>query len=592
MDIMSKIDSKDALLQVLQTATTSELYHLTRIGSLCDDGGVLNEPCTGRLIYEIGQTNELMPSADAPAFDGYDFANNLSVAYNSGSDIDDSDKRSALRIANTLAYMREAMPESAFWVWRENARFVLEYYKPPAFLATLRKIGKDNPHLWWHFPHVSTEDPTMVAYTPSPEYGKRDRQVRTKVGRYLTQFYGETLTQNQIRSLADGVKQLDFHMSKDADDFEAIYSIREDECGLSSCMQGDVYSFDSEIHPARVYASGDFALAWLTDRVLNDRVVARAIVAFPDDPAKAHFVRVYGDESNALHDMLLERDYPKESVYLHSPRLLVVEHDDGQYVMPYIDGGNKFVSMHRIDGKRYWLVANSDGENRSSATNTNGLTERMGGRCEVCGDYTEEDEDDMAYSDYHGIRIGRCCSDQYLWAHSRRGNEDHIESDSCVYCETDGEHYHDQYLDYYDIVYCEHESEYRHIDECVRDPSGEWMSKDNAIEVINNTEGEVYFHESDVDSAVGVVVVAPDTVEGFPYQTIVWGDDMPELFAEAYLNAPRFMDDYGNERVVGFTTLRDLVRSYGDKEGASRAFRYMTNFRTHYFYHATFQALR
>jgi CBS domain-containing protein len=118
------------------------------------------------------------------------------------------------------------------------------------------------------------------------------------------------------------------------------------------------------------------------------------------------------------------------------------------------------------------------------------------------------------------------------------------------------------------------------------------MRTDDAIEVINNAEGQVYFHESDADSAVGVVVVAPDTVEGFPYQTIVWGDDMPELFAEAYLNAPRFMDDYGNERVVGFVTLRDLVRSYGDMEGASRAFRYMTNFRTHYFYHATFQALR
>jgi hypothetical protein len=70
---------------------------------------------------------------------------------------------------------------------------------------------------------------------------------------------------------------------------------------------------------------------------------------------------------------------------------------------------------------------------------------------------------------------------------------------------------------------------------------------------------------------------------------------MPELFAEAYLNAPRFTDDYGNERVVGFTTLRDLVRSHGDIVSASRAFRDLTNFRVRHFvaiYNATLQALR
>jgi hypothetical protein len=368
-------------------------------------------------------------------------------------------------------------------------------------------------------------------------------------------------------------------MSKERSDFEDIYSTPEGDCDLQSCMQGGEHHFDSHCHPCVTYASGDFAITWLTDRVMDDRMVARAIVAFPDSTDKAHFVRVYGNEADRLHDMLVERGYAKRSSYDDNPRLLCIEDDDDRYVLPYVDGSDRRVSLHHIDGKKYWLIGSSSGEYEQYASNTNGLSEEVGETCGHCGDRVRGDRDNMTYSDYHDIHIGDCCIDDFRYAYTRNGNQDYINADECAYCETDNEYYHERYLDHYDIVYCEHEGEYRQLDECVRISGGDWTCVDNAVKVLDSSGDDTYFHETDEYQIDKVTVVTPETVDGYAYTVLVLTDDMPEAFATAYADAPRFTDDYGNERVAGFVTLRDLVRSYGNLVDGLYAFRTLTGFR-------------
>jgi hypothetical protein len=598
MDIMNKITSKEELLQVLHAKATDPHNHgdVYRVLRLADTAGLTSEPTILYAMHSIltDEQRENMPVFDQPFESLAKVLDRVGEeAYKDAPTDMSYEDREVFRMQAMLAYMQGELPESSYWVWRETARFQFGEYTAPIFIEQLRILGKRNESLWWHFPHISTEEPTMVAYTPSPDYGQRDRQVRTKVGRYLTQFYGKVLTENQIRSMANGVKQLQFHISKERRDFEAIYSLPEDECNLQSCMQGDAYHFDSHCHPCITYASGDFAITWLTDRVMDDRVVARAIVAFPDNPDNAHFVRVYGAEADALHDMLVERGYARRNSYTDNPRLLCIEDDDDRYVLPYVDGSDRTVSIHHIDGKNYWLVGNGSGDNVQYASHTNGLSEETGETCGHCGDRVRCSVDDMSYSEYHDRHIGECCIDNYRYAYSRNGNQDWIEEESCVYCESDGEYYHDQYLDQHDIVYCEYEGEYRHLDECVRGAGGDWMYVDSAVKVLDSSGDETYFHETDEYQIDKVTVVPPDTVDGYPYTVFVLTDDMPEAFADAYANAPRFTDDYGNERVAGFITLRDLVRSNGTLVAGLYAFRMMTGFRVypHRLPHATAQSL-
>jgi hypothetical protein len=587
MNIMDKITSKEALLQVLQNHATNPSNHgdVHRVLRLSDTGGLTSEPT---IFYAMNATLSTDERENTPVFNqsleslGHIIDKLNDEAYKDApTDNMSYEDREIFRMQAMLTHMQEAMPESAYWVWRETARFQFGSYQAPLFIEQLRTLNKIDQSLWWHFPHISTEEPTMVAYTPSPDYGQRDRQVRTKVGRYLTQFYGGVLTENQIRSLANGVKQLQFHISKERRDFEEIYSANEDECDIGSCMQGDAYNFDSHCHPCITYAAGDFAITWLTDSVMDDRLVARAVVAFPDNPDDAHFVRVYGSEADALHDMLVERGYAKRDRYTNNPRLLCIEDngDEDRYVLPYIDGSDRTVSMHHIDGKMYWLVGNNKGDNVQYATNTNGLSEEIGEVCGHCGDRVRGGVEDMSYSEWHDRHIGECCIDDYHYAYSRNGNQDYIHADECVYCETDSEYYHDQFLDHYDIVYCEHEGEYRQLDECVRDAGGEWLYVDNAIKVLDSSGDDTYFHETDEYQIDKVTVVTPETVDGYAYTVLVLTDDMPEAFADAYANAPRFTDDYGNERVAGFTTLHDLVRSHGNVNAGLSAFRMLTGFR-------------
>ena len=83
---------------------------------------------------------------------------------------------------------------------------------------------------------------------------------------------------------------------------------------------------------------------------------------------------------------------------------------------------------------------------------------------------------------------------------------------------------------------------------------------------------EVFYHHTDTYAAMQMVVAMTDE-DGFVRYFM--RDDMPEAEATAYAEAQRFVDDYGNERVVGYVSLLDTIRYMRDIKAGVRLLRSM-----------------
>jgi hypothetical protein len=174
-----------------------------------------------------------------------------------------------------------------------------------------------------HYVHVSVEDPTMLAYTQSPEDGERNRQTRTKPGKYLKKFYGASektgmiafgpykgrkpvLTDQQIAFYAEwwekGTKpskwgHVELKFATTPDEIVQVYLT-----GPRSCMSSDGSSHtDPKVHPTQVYGAGDLAIAYLFDKTRagsRKKIIARAL-CWPD---KKVFGRCYPADGNYESD--------------------------------------------------------------------------------------------------------------------------------------------------------------------------------------------------------------------------------------------------------------------------------------------------
>ena len=89
-------------------------------------------------------------------------------------------------------------------------------------------------HYNLHTLHVSEEDATQVAFTPSEDYLLRDRQTRMKPGRYLAKFFGPEsedpkLSESEVKMWADrqvaaaAPAKLHFIPNTDPDGWEWVY---------------------------------------------------------------------------------------------------------------------------------------------------------------------------------------------------------------------------------------------------------------------------------------------------------------------------------------------------------------------------------
>ena len=191
--------------------------------------------------------------------------------------------------------LRDHTREDSWWLLREFYREKFEVYSdPPALLRRLRTYYGGCGVM---FPHVSTEDRSMVAFTPDRQAGEADRQIKMTVGRFMRKFmplwsdtYISTL-EAAYRAELDGT----FEIAETAEDVFDVYTKMS---GDSGCMRYKPGQWGQQVHPSAVYAAPQYGIRVAYLRDTQGVIKARSVIYDnPNDPADKRYVRVYGDST-------------------------------------------------------------------------------------------------------------------------------------------------------------------------------------------------------------------------------------------------------------------------------------------------------
>jgi hypothetical protein len=317
-----------------------------------------------------------------------------------------------------------------------------------------------------HRVHVSTEDINQIAYYPTLKHMRDGREIRTRLGRYLTKYQAAlSLSDLEVKSIAEkhasnmqsrGGWRVEFKEHDDEGGWLEVYGSQ----AVSSCMQ----SMDA----VRVYAHEKSVLR-LAYVQAGDRITARCIVRDGDEQG---WLRVYPDPNGSAEGRYL-LDYLKANGYENRTNLdgvlLRYLTNGGSIVCPYLDSGDdgtQAVDVRTIDDKTY-LVAGGD---EYEATNTHGYCEQQDDTC-ACDNCSESfHEDNIYYIEHDGNHVCEYCRDQmYTYAYGRR-YEDYFPEDECI-CVGDVWYWKDT-LDHHDIYICERDGEYYHMDDMTQTVDG------------------------------------------------------------------------------------------------------------------------
>ena len=287
------------------------------------------------------------------------------------------------------------------------------------------------PHYMLHYLHWSVKDPEMVAYTPSIEYGIRDRQVRVRLGRYLSKHFGHVLSEKKRLELvekhnATALANCKFHIAMTPGRIETVYTR-----GPTSCMGHPRDHFAHNFHPTRIYGAGDLGVAFMwrkeTDGI--QRITARALVW----PHKMIHGRVYGDESR-FKAMLADRGYTEDWMGFDGAAVLHVGeiYQDVPHA-PYIDA-DLGLSPAPPDTEGGILLLTDERLAEWRCKNTNGLAGSFC-TCVACDEAIHEED---ALHDEDG---DTWCESCFLDQHSRCDGCDEFtrddqlnDLDDCNYC--------------------------------------------------------------------------------------------------------------------------------------------------------------
>jgi len=302
------------------------------------------------------------------------------------------------------------------WKAREMTRFARgEYRTVPWFNEDWNNQN--------HFCHVANSDSEKIAYTATPEDGAADKQTRTRPGRYLSQFYSDVLSQDEIRewcarfTMENNKPKLLF--ATGPDEISTVY-----QNGPNSCMSKTLDWYESPCHPTRTYGTDDWACAYM--RNPDGEISARVMVA----PERKVYSRIYGDYSR-LRALLEEAGYScgNDEEDWEGLRLFRVPHRN-TFVAPYFDS-----PMSNLRDNGEFLIVDSCGELECHETNglanggyfcahcedrcnevytVSGETwceycyENEASYCSGCGDHYHND--DMAGTDRHGEAYCNDCA--------------------------------------------------------------------------------------------------------------------------------------------------------------------------------------
>lgn len=254
------------------------------------------------------------------------------------------------------------------WQEREKKRFATKHYTP---LPWHKEPWVKLKECVNHFAHVSRFNEAQIAYTRNEADGLRDVKTAVPPASYLTRFYRELLSEDEIRQYVAQYKKL---YDKDnivkfaytAKDIVRVYTR-----GPRSCMSAPARNYRSPVHPSTVYAGPDLAIAYVERK---GKITARCVVW----PKKKIRSRIYGD-THLLANLLVEEGYMEGS--LEGARLTKLKHGN-RYVCPYLDSV-RYVTV----GTRY-LTITQKGKHPRIAGNQDGFC-GQGFNCHQCN--TEQD---------------------------------------------------------------------------------------------------------------------------------------------------------------------------------------------------------
>jgi hypothetical protein len=335
-----------------------------------------------------------------------------------------------------------------YWVYREMIRLTRGDYRVCGWAARLGEILRRHSYEQYavfvsHIVHQPTDETKdgMLAYTPSHEYGKRDRQVRLSLGRYITKHFADVLGESVIREFVNGETNIEIKYAVTREEIKQVYTD-----GPPSCMAGEqsLRDIDGQYwHPAEVYAQPDgtkvedaeLAVAYM---MAGETIIARALVS----PKHKVFVRCYGDIADRLQARLQLENYSHVSTMGgYGITLMKVQYCNGGYIMPYLDGCG---GLNDVGDRFKWIDDNT--RYSFDGGDANGV---MCGEvedtytCDRCGDEYPEDSDEWNSDDYHEEHICSCCANNYYTyaIYNRYGHETYIPCDETI--EVDGQYYLD-----------------------------------------------------------------------------------------------------------------------------------------------------
>jgi hypothetical protein len=239
-----------------------------------------------------------------------------------------------------------------------------------------------------------------LAYYQSVEKRVRNIETPIKAGRWLSKYFGDLLTQEEIQK--HGLEwearfgPAEVRITQDSDEIEKVYQ----SAHLGSCMWFPHDDYAGRCHPARVYGGGlDLGIAYIWNDE-SEEAAARCLVW----PEKKIFLgKMYGDDFR-LRLALEQIGYKEGDNHDFSgARLRRIVHRSDVFVLPYIDTH----SYVRDDGD--YLILDSYGDiGCQSSEHVEGLSvyeePEVYATCYDC-------EDDIVDSDDASYISGRghCC---------------------------------------------------------------------------------------------------------------------------------------------------------------------------------------
>lgn len=235
-----------------------------------------------------------------------------------------------------------------------------------------------------------------------------------------------------------------------------------------SCMRHDKSDFRSglPIHPAEVYASGDFKIVWAEDS--KGYIAARCVVNIKQRDSNVYrpgpIYTATDSAFNAVAAYMLAQGYDKQGTCdtsgWNSARIKAVEHDGG-YIAPFMD----LCGEGNLTDSQEFFRLSRNGEYTFRETSGVIESEQFCCFCGDCGEGIREDDSQYYIEDSGETICESCYNDSYFTCNGNGqiySNDDAVEVYYRRYGNSRSNTYSQEYVESGrdDFVYCENEDEY------------------------------------------------------------------------------------------------------------------------------------